>query len=230
MTEQKTTRKIQQRAIDAKARITNAAAREFITKGYRGASLSDIILEAESNKRFFYNYFPGGKRDIARHIMENTLTMDGLRPQRLKVQEIYDIGIILAHRIAREDALLAALKLSFEYGSSEEYGTPWPDWVIFNTGQLTEAQQKGELRPHVIPEEQARQIPGTWSGLVLTAIVLDGGLDHVETHVSRAYQNLLGAIAVPEVLPFVDFSVDRGEKLYTEFLLEGQPKPDAADE
>lgn len=216
--QQKPPRKIQQRTIDGRGRIINAAARKFIEDGYRGASLSDIILDAESNKRFFYNQFSEGKRDVARAIMANTLTMDGLLPQRLKVQEIYDIGMILAYRVANEDALLAALKLSFEFGSNEEYGTPWGDWVTFNVGQLTDAKNQGELRSHVVPEEQARQLPGFWSGLVLTSIVIDGGLHEVETHISRAYQNLMAVIAVPEVLPFIDFSADRGERLYVSFL------------
>ena len=227
--QQKPLRKIQKRTIDGRERIINAAARKFVEDGYRGASLSDIILDAESNKRFFYNHFPEGKKDVARSIMANTLTMNGLLPQRLKVQEIYDIGIILAYRVANEDALLAAVKLSFEYGSNEEYGTPWEDWVAFNTGQLADAQKRGEIRPHVVPAEQARQLPGFWSGLVLTAIVLDGGLHEVETHISRAYRNLMAVIAAPEVIPFIDFSADRGERLYLSFL-EGQAQKDPAEE
>ena len=216
--QQRPVRKVQQRTIDGRQRIVNAAARRFIEEGYRGASTSDIIVDADSNKRFFYSQFSGGKRDVARFIMKNTLTMDGLQDQRLKVQEIYDIGMILAYRVANEDSLLAALKLSFEHGSNEEYGTPWGDWVQFNLGQIADAQKKGEIRPHIVPSEQARQLPGFWSGLVLTAIVLDGGLHDVEKHISRAYQNLMAVIAVPEVLPYMDFSVDRGQKLYLEFL------------
>ncbi|MFI6400903.1 TetR/AcrR family transcriptional regulator [Streptomyces sp. NPDC050548] len=227
--QQKPPRKIQKRTIDGRERIINSAARKFVEEGYKGASLSDIILDADSNKRFFYNQFSEGKRDVARAIMANTLTMNGLVPQRLKIQEIYDIGMILAYRVAREDALLAAVKLSFEFGSYEEYGTPWGDWVAFNTGQLEDAQRQKEIRPHVVPAEQARQLSGFWSGLVLTAIVVDGGLHEVEAHISRGYQNLMAAIAVPEVLPFVDFSVDRGEKLYVSFL-ESQAQKESAEE
>jgi len=230
MTDQIRPRKAQQRSIDSLNRIIQVAARLFIENGYRGTSVNDIIAEAESNKTFFYRKFPGGKQDVARGIMENTLTMDGLTEQPLKLQEFIDIGMILAYRIAHEDALLAALKLSFEHGSAEEYGTPWEDWVTFNTGQITEAQQRGEVRPHVDAAVQARQIPGTWSGMVLTAIVLDGGLHDVEKHVARCYMNLVAALAVPEVVPDLDFSADRGERLYTEYLKAQEPQVTAASE
>lgn len=230
MAEESKPRKRQQRSIDAFQRTIQVAARLFVENGYRGTSQNDIIAEAELSRNFFYNNFLNGKQGVAREIMENTLTMDGLQPQRLKTQEIIDIGMILAYRITHEDALLAALKLSFEHGSTEEYGTPWVDWVVFNTGQIADAQQRGELRPHINPAEQARQIPGTWSGLVLTGIVIDGGRQDVEKHVSQMYKNWVAVVAVPEIISDLDFSVDRGERLYSEFLKAQELEEEASPE
>lgn len=228
MTDQPILSRQGQRATDSHERIIDAAAREFVEKGYQGTSINDIIVGADTSRKFFYKRYPSdGKRLIAAEIMKNTLTMDGLVAQPLKSQAIYDIGMILAYRIAHETTprLLAALKLSFEHGSTDEYGTPWEDWVIFNSTQIAEAQQHHEIRNHIVPEQQARQLPGTWSGLVLTALVLDGGLQNLEEHISRGYKNLLAAIAVPEILVDMDFSVHRGRDLYEAWRAESENQP-----
>jgi AcrR family transcriptional regulator len=218
------TRKVQRRTIDGISRIVTVGAREFIANGYRGTSTNDIIAGAESSKNFFYTHFPKGKQDVAKEISFNS-TFDGLKPQGLMVQEIVDIGMILTYRVRTEDRILAALRLSFEPGATEEYGTPWPTWVEFNTGQITTAIERGEIRPHVDPEEQARQLPGFWSGLILTAGVLDGSYRNVEKYVATGYKNLMKAIASAEVLPDIDFSIDRGETLYTTWLKEKELAP-----
>ncbi|MGW7312265.1 TetR family transcriptional regulator [Streptomyces sp. NPDC054865] len=222
-------RRVQQRTLDGKARILAAAAKLFIKGGYRGTSVNDIIAESDSNKNFLYKHFPNGKRDIAADISFNS-TWDGLRNQNLMVQEMVDIGMILAYRVRTEDKILAALRLSFEPGATEEYGTPWGDWVKFNIGQLRVAIEKGEIRPHVVPEEQARQLPGFWTGLILTAGVLDGNYESVERHVLIGYKNLMKAIATAQVLPDIDFSENRGEFLYTQFLREREAQQASAAE
>ncbi|MET9087801.1 TetR/AcrR family transcriptional regulator [Streptomyces sp. NPDC004237] len=221
-------RRQQQRAINTRQRILDTAGALFVSDSYEGTSVSDLITAARTSKGAFYRHFPGGKADVASAIMEDTLTMDGLREQRLMLQEVVDIGMILAHRISREKALQAALMLSFHSNAPETYGTPWPDWIAFNTGQLTQARQRGELRSFVDPEEQAYQLAGDWAGVVLISHTVDRHLGNVETRVSRMYRNLLTAIAVPELLPEIDFSVRRGEHLYTAYL-EGAPDPEAPE-
>ncbi|RPE39598.1 TetR family transcriptional regulator [Streptomyces sp. Ag109_O5-1] len=218
-------RRRQQRAIDTRQRILDTAGALFVADSYEGTSISDLITAARTSKGAFYRHFPGGKLEVATAIMENTLTMDGLVEQRIMLQEVVDIGMILAHRISHESALQAALMLSFHSSAPETYGTPWPDWIVFNAGQLTEARRRGELKPFVDPEQQAHQIAGGWAGVVLISNTLDRHLGNVEERVSRMYRNLVTAIAVPEVLPELDLSVNRGRCLYTAFL-EGAPAPD----
>ncbi|MEW2304353.1 TetR/AcrR family transcriptional regulator [Streptomyces sp. NPDC006655] len=225
MTNPRSPRRRQQRALDTRQRILDTAGALFVAESYEGASVSDLITAARTSKGAFYRHFPGGKLDVASAIMTDTLSMDGLREQRLKLQEVVDIGMILAHRISHESALQAALMLSFHSSAPETYGTPWPDWIVFNTGQLTEAQRHGELKPFVDVAEQAYQLAGNWAGVVLISNTLDRHLGNVEARISRMYRNLVTAIAVPEVLPEMDFSVTRGKHLYTAFL-EATPDPD----
>ncbi|MFE9560929.1 hypothetical protein ACFYM0_07465 [Streptomyces sp. NPDC006487] len=55
-----------------------------------------------------------------------------------------DAGLILGHRISRDPKIMAALRLSLTHEAREVYGTPWPEWIKFNTAQLNEAQRRGE--------------------------------------------------------------------------------------
>ncbi|WP_234540774.1 TetR/AcrR family transcriptional regulator [Streptomyces shenzhenensis] len=215
-------RRQQQRAIDTRQRILDTAGALFVRDGYEGTSVGDLIAAARTSKGAFYRHFPGGKIEVATAIMQNTLTMDGLREQRFMLQEAIDIGMILAYRISHENALQAALKLSFHSNAPETYGTPWPDWIDFNAGQLAEARRRGELKPFVDVEQQAHQIAGNWAGVVLISNTVDRHMGNVEARISRMYRNLVTAIAVPDLLPELDLSVDRGRHLYTAFL-EGGP-------
>lgn len=220
-----------ERAFEVRRRIILAAAREFIKKGYSGAVLSDIILDADASKATFYSLFDGEnkKRTLARAIMDGALTMDGLQEQASTIQSIYDTGMVMACGMSNP-VYLAALKLSFETGAEEEYGNPWRRWVVFNAKQLRKAKDENELRQHVDIDAQARNIAGMWSGTVLMALTLDQGLDEVEANVCFAYRIMMGAIASPEVLPHVDFSPDRGRKLYADFVQKEQMMRETADE
>ncbi|GGN01011.1 TetR/AcrR family transcriptional regulator [Streptomyces fuscichromogenes] len=211
-------RRQQQRAIDTRQRILDTAGALFVMDSYEGTSVGDLIIAARTSKGAFYRHFPGGKIEVATAIMHDALTMDGLREQPVMLQEVVDIGMVLAYRVSHENALQAALKMSFHSNAPETYGTPWPDWIDFNAGQLAEARRRGELKPFVDVEQQAYQIAGNWAGVVLVSNTVDRDMRNVEARVSRMYRNLVTAIAVPDLLPEIDFSVDRGRNLYTAFL------------
>ncbi|MFE7278711.1 TetR family transcriptional regulator [Streptomyces sp. NPDC057623] len=229
MTEpQKPRRRQSERAKTTRQQIISAAGLLFEEKGYEGAAINEIIELAGTNKGGFYFHFPGGRHDLAVAILNSTLAMEGLQPQELKLQEVVDTGSILAYRITKEADLRAALRLSLHKNARDIYGTPWPDWITINTTQLTEAQQRGEVRAGVSPTEQAYQIAGAWAGLVVVSEAIDGHLNNVEERVARMYMNLLSTIAHPGTLPEVDFSMDRGRRLYTAHLeRKSTPPPDA---
>ena len=226
MTEpQKPRRRQSKRAKTTRQVIMSAAGLVFEEKGYEGAAINEIIEVAGTTKGGFYFHFPEGRRELAAAILDSTLTMDGLQPQELKLQEVVDTGAILAYRITQEASLRAALRLSLHKNARDTYGTPWPKWVAINTTQLTEAQQRGEVRAGASPSDQAYQIAGAWSGLVLVSEAVDGHFRNVEERVSQMYRNLLGSIAHPATLPEIDFSTDRGCRLYTAFLDRENPSP-----
>ncbi|MEV7887466.1 TetR/AcrR family transcriptional regulator [Streptomyces sp. NPDC002817] len=206
----------QQRAVETREAIISAAGLLFEEKGYEGTGVKELLRAAGKSNWVFYNYFPDGKLDVAKAIMQNTLTMDGVLPTETKLQVVIDTGMVLAYRIVREPALRAALRLSFQ--KNAPYGTPWEAWIEINTIQLTEAQENGEVRSNIKPADQAYQIAGAWSGLVFISEALDSDLKNLEQRVSVMYRNLMLVVAERETLLDLDLSLDRGCRLYTAFL------------
>ncbi|MEV6545750.1 hypothetical protein [Streptomyces sp. NPDC051665] len=111
--------------------------------------------------------------------------VEGIDHQRVKLQEVLDVGMLPAYRLANEPALVAALTLSFHAKAQKNHGIPWPDWVEFNIDQLTEAKEQGELRLHIILDDHAVQISGAWSGLAFIGRAMGGDLSKFQSRVHR---------------------------------------------
>lgn len=224
MSEQgKRSREMQARAKLTRAKIMNAAGILFETCGYGGTTINTIVERSGIAKGAFYHHFKN-KSDLAKTILDETLTLDGLEIQDFKLQEIYDTGAILAYRIIHEPSIRAALRLSLEYNARDTYGTPWPPWIGINTGQLDAARENGEIAPDVDSDATAYLIAGGWSGLVVIGYAVNGNLDKLEERVALLYKNLFLAIAHPRYLRKLDLAPDRGRRLFAEYLAKQQPQ------
>jgi hypothetical protein len=199
------------------AAVLARASHLFLENGY-GATSDASIYTGIASKGWFYTNFKEGKLDVAKAIMENSLSTEGLQPQPLVTQMIYDIGMLLAHKIKVEEEYLAALKLSFE-SSAKHYGHPWRQWVAFNAQQLTQAQENGEIMKHISPQAEARQIPASWSGQVQITLAVDEKLDDLHIHMNHVYRNWLGGMVNRRILAQLDLDPLRGERLYDEYVL-----------
>lgn len=94
------------------------------------------------------------------------------------------------------------------------FGTRWPDWIKLGEGVLTEAKERGELLPHVVPAETARLLVGAWTGVQLVTESLPGrGLPQ---EVSNLYALILPGIAAPGILATLEVSPFRAERLLVE--------------
>ncbi|MFE2850144.1 TetR family transcriptional regulator [Streptomyces lavendulae] len=205
------------RAKWTRERILSAAGEVFMRNGFEGAKITEITQLANVAKGAFYYHFQD-KKDLAAAILESTLQVDGLVEQEIKLQEVVDTGMILGYKIPRDPKIMAALRLSLTHEARNDYGTPWPDWIKFNTAQLKEAQRLGQIGHDVDATDQAHQIAATWSGLVMTGHSIYGHLEGLDERVVTMYKNLMGYIAVPRILGQLDFSPTRGRDLYQAFL------------
>ncbi len=201
----------QARAIQKRRVILEAAASIFNEFGYGAATIAQILERADVTRGALYFHFCS-KEDLARGVLAEAVTTEGLRPQPLKLQEFVDIGLLLAHRLPREPLLSASLRLSVDRNARAQFGTRWPDWIALSARLLQAGQERGEVLPHVVPADTGRIFVGAWTGVGLIAESLDPAPELI-TEISSFYDLLLPSVAVPSVLIKLDTSPGRVPRL-----------------
>lgn len=201
----------QDRAIRTRNTILEAMASLFNEVGYDAATIAALVERTGLTRGALYFHF-ASKEDMARAVLEEAVTRDGLRPQTFKVQEWVDLGLLLAYRVPREPVLRAAIRLSVDPKARRLFGTRWPDWAAVGRDLLTEAQDRGELLPHTDPDAISRMVVGAWTGVQLVSETLGDTFDLSE-EIARMYQLMLPSVVSPAVLARIDLSPERGERL-----------------
>ncbi|WP_030799099.1 ScbR family autoregulator-binding transcription factor [Streptomyces sp. NRRL S-337] len=202
----------QERAIRTRKACLVAAAEIFNEYGYEAATIAAIIERAKLTRGALYFHFTS-KEELARGVLDEAVTTEGLVPQVLKLQEWVDISLLLAHRLPREPLLSASIRLSVDSKARSLFGTRWPDWIVLGRELLIEARGRGELLPHVDPTDTARLFVGAWTGVQLVAEAVPNAPD-LSTEISRLLELFLPNVAVPGVLARLDTSPFRAERLF----------------
>ncbi|AWK08888.1 TetR family transcriptional regulator [Streptomyces spongiicola] len=204
----------QDRAIRTRNQILESMASLFNEVGYDAATIAALVERTGLTRGALYFHF-ASKEDIARAVLDEAVTREGLREQAFKVQEWVDLGLLLAYRVPREPILHAAIRLSVDPKARRLFGTRWPDWVAVGEGFLTEAKQRGELLPHADPAVVSRTVVGSWTGVQLVSEAMSEDLDLAE-EISVLYQLVLPNVVTPTVLARIDSSPYRAERLLKE--------------
>ncbi|MFC5720494.1 ScbR family autoregulator-binding transcription factor [Streptomyces gamaensis] len=206
----------QARAIRTRRQILEAAGAVFDEFGYDAATIAEILARAGVTKGALYFHF-SSKEELARGVLDQAVTTEGILPQESKLQEFVDIGMVLAHRLPREPLLSACIRLSADHAARELLGTSWPAWTEFMAEQLRGAKEQGELLPHVVPEDTATVVVGAWTGMEVISVGLKGE-ESLEQWIAKLYDHLLPGIAVPGVLRRLDTAPDRGARIWETYL------------
>ncbi|GAA1014456.1 ScbR family autoregulator-binding transcription factor [Streptomyces thermogriseus] len=214
----------QERAIRTRESILEAMASLFVEVGYEAATIAALLERTGLTRGALYFHFPT-KEAMARGVLARAVTREGVRPQKHKLQEWVDLGLLLAHRLPREPMLRAAVQLSVDPKARSLFGTRWPDWIDVGEDLLVEAGKRGELLPHAVPAEIARLAVGAWTGVQLVTEVLPENRDLSE-EISRLYRLILPAVARPGILAELDLSPCRGERLLGPAADAGAPVAD----
>ncbi|MEU0335178.1 ScbR family autoregulator-binding transcription factor [Streptomyces sp. NPDC006193] len=204
----------QQRAVRTRRAVLEAAAAVFAERGYAAATIAEILNRAGVTKGALYFHFDS-KAALARGVLQEQMRTDCHLPRELKLQEWVDAGMTLARRLPREPLLLAGVRLSADLDGHEVLGSAWPAWAGLTSDVLTEAQARGEVLPHVVPEETAQVFLGAWIGVQFVSQAVAGWAD-LEERVAALYDHLLPAIAAPAVLVRLDTAPDRGARVIAE--------------
>ncbi len=200
----------QERAIHTRRIILEAAAEMFNELGYDATTIGGLIERIQLTRGGLYFHFTT-KEQLARAVLDEAVTMEGLAPQAFKLQEWVDLALLLAYRLPREPLLGAAIRLSVDVKARGLLGTRWPDWITVGQGLLTEAKERGELLVHVDPGETARLLVGAWTGVqLITETLPDRDLSQ---EISCLFELVLPNIANAGVLAKLDTSPLRAERL-----------------
>ncbi|MCF1594609.1 ScbR family autoregulator-binding transcription factor [Streptomyces muensis] len=200
----------QERAIRTRRAILEGAARMFNELGYEASTIGMLIERVQLTRGGLYFHFTS-KEQLARAVLDEAVTREGVVPQALKMQEWVDLALLLAYRVPREPVLSASIQLSVDPKARSLFGTRWPDWMAVSTQLLTEAKERGELHFHIEPAQVARLVVGAWTGVQLVTVTLPEG--NLSEEVSALFALLLPSIVPPEVLAKLDTSPYRAEHL-----------------
>ncbi|WP_410537948.1 ScbR family autoregulator-binding transcription factor [Streptomyces sp. KL2] len=212
----------QERGIRTRREVLEAAAEVFAERGYAATTISEILSRAGVTKGALYFHF-ASKEELLRGVLEEQFTEKDIVPRESKLQEWVDVGMALAYRLPREPLLRAGARLMSDPKLQELFGRgPQVSWVGLTHRLLAQAGERGELLPHVVPEETAQFVVNAWNGVQLGSQIAANWAD-LEKQVSVLFRHVLPAVAVPGVLPRIDTAPDRGERVVAE--VERLPAP-----
>lgn len=204
----------QERAVRTRRAVLEAAAAVFAERGYAAATIGEILARAQVTKGALYFHFDS-KAALAQGVLQAQVTTDYHVPRELKLQEWVDAGMTLAKRLPQEPLLLAGVRLSADLQGREVFGSAWPAWTELTAAFLTEAKERGEVLPHVVPEETAQVFLGAWIGVQYVSQAMAGWAD-LEVRMSALFNHMLPAITAPAVLVRLDTAPDRGARVIAE--------------
>ncbi len=211
----------QERAVRTRRTILEAAAAVFDERGYEAATIADILTRAGVTKGALYFHFPS-KQLLAQGVIDEQFAEGGVPPRDIKLQEIFDMSMVLAYRMRREPMLSAGARLSLGPATNKTFrGGSLPGWIELTRDLLDQAKDQGELLPHVETASAAWTLTAAWTGAQSVSETLTDREDF-EDRVADLYGYIYPSIATPAVLARLDMAPDRGARVIEEMNADAQ--------
>jgi len=205
----------QLRAIRTRQAILRAAAKIFEEQGYQAATISQILTEAGVTKGALYFHFHS-KEDLAQGVLSEQDQRIIVPMRASKVQEIVDVVMLHAHRLQTDPMVRAGVRLTMDQQTQNlDRSGPFLRWGEVGLDLLRQARDRGELLPHVLPQETADVIVGSFAGIQSMSQAVCEYRD-LAVRVSALMRHLLPSAVVPSVLASLDLSEGRGAEVYVE--------------
>ncbi|MGW0664985.1 ScbR family autoregulator-binding transcription factor [Streptodolium elevatio] len=205
----------QERAVRTRQAIVEAAGAVFAEQGYGSARITEVYERAGVTKGAFYFHFDS-KEQLAQEVLDGQVARQtaflALRPREVKLQELVDSALLVAHRLTFDGLLQGSVRLSVDQGSELDRRPPYRSWIEFQVDVLREADARGELLPGVDVAVAGELLVGAFSGVQLLSEVMTGRAD-VRERIAELYRLILPSLAVPEVFAKLDISPDLGARL-----------------
>ena len=209
----------QLRAEQTRATIITAAADLFDRHGYESTSLSDIVEHAQVTKGALYFHFTS-KEELAQAVLaEQVSSLPRVPEQELKLQESLDEALLLAYLLRKDTGdpiVQGSVRLTVDQGSPKDHlnrRVPMQAWTEHTQALFEEAKSKGEILPHADVPALAQLFVGAFTGVQVLSRIMTERADLAE-RVADLYRYLMPSVVAPGVLARLDFSPDRGSKVY----------------
>ncbi|MFG2720185.1 ScbR family autoregulator-binding transcription factor [Streptomyces sp. NPDC048416] len=205
----------QDRAIRTRRSILEAAAKVFEEHGYQAATISEILNVAGVTKGALYFHFQS-KEHLALGLLDEQDEGLTVPPRSCKVQEVVDVIVLFTHRLRTSRMVRASVHLTLDQQASGlDRSGPFLAWGEMMRGLLREAQQQGELLPHVVTDETADVLVGSYAGIQAMSHALSDYQD-LGQRVTTLLRHILPSVVISSVLTSVDLSAERGAHVYAE--------------
>lgn len=205
----------QERAVRTRRRILASAAEVFEARGYEAATISEVLAATGVTKGALYFHFPS-KEELAQAILREQ-DQQRFAPERAsKVQQLADTALMHAHALRSDPMVRAGVRLTMDQttrGLDRE--GPFLRWRAVVRELLEKAQAQGELLPHVVPEESAGVLVGSFAGVQSMSHALTG-YDDLLDRTAELLRHVLPSLATPSVLAATDLSPARGADVFEE--------------
>lgn len=209
----------QERAIRTRQAILIAAAEVFDEVGYDAATISDVLQRSGVTKGALYFHFTS-KEELAQAVLAAQVTSLPPVPQQdLKLQESLDQALLLAYLLKKgtgDPIVQGSVRLTVDQGSPKDHlnrRVPMQAWTEHTQAVFEEAKRRGEILPHADVAALAKLFVAGFTGVQVFSRIMTEREDLAE-RVADLYRHLLPSVAVPGVLVGLDFSPERGLKVY----------------
>lgn len=206
---------MQDRAIRTRRKILSAAAEVFESRGYRSATISEVLRTAGVTKGALYFHFQS-KEDLAQGVLNAQDQVISLPERASKVQELVDMVMLHAHRLQTDSMVRAGVRLTMDQtsGGLDRRG-PFLKWGGLACQLLEDARKQGELLPHVEPQETADVLTGAFAGVQSMSHALSD-YDDLMQRSCALLRHILPSVVMPSLITALDLSETRGSRVFAE--------------
>ncbi len=177
---------VQQRAIERRTSILDAAALVFARRGYAGASFADLIKESGLTKGAFYFHF-ASKEALALAVLRykqeqwaGRVMAATMRHEKAIDQARAMVGALVdLHE--QDPSVKAVRRLCTEMAEDlslvPQLAPQFTSWIDMTASVMQNAQIQGEFREDVDPRAAAELAVGAFVGLEIMSEIISGGAD-----------------------------------------------------
>ncbi|MGW0738012.1 ScbR family autoregulator-binding transcription factor [Streptomyces sp. NPDC002851] len=214
----------QDRAIRTRQKILEAAATVFEKRGYQAATIAEILSTAGVTKGALYFHFES-KEHLAQGVLSAQDAQAPVPARSCKMQELVDVIMLYVHRLQTDPMVRAGVWLTLNQQAADlDRSGPFRRWSEIMLELLDAARDQGELLPHVVPEETARVVVGSFAGVQAMSQTLSDYTD-LGDRISELLRHLLPNVVISSVLASLDLSGDRGETVHEEMARRAPDEP-----